>query len=309
MREHIEEALRALPLGEAEIASVAARLLGSPPLLQENSHLRFESTTFLDFRSKVNAIVEEFSADGLTLENYLRAAVKHPSVFYQAPATVHANIEGVVRYFRKDGLTQKDYVQAVVKQPSLFRMPSATVQANIAGVVERFRKHGLTFRDYVRAAVKQPSLFCMSPATVQANLEGVVEHFGKDGLTLGDYLSAAVKQPALFSMAPATIIRHVTAIAGLRRLGLVHFRGQEDAPPEQLLKPLFDFLVTNPRCFCYSDQNIALRAKFSRLTGTYPRGATLLTWSRSRVEKELEIARGTSIPLSHEVGKGWHEDG
>jgi len=331
MREHIEQALRALPLSEADIASVASRLQGAPPLLQEPSPLRFETTTFFDFRSKVTAMVEHFSADGLTLKDYLRAAVKKPSLFYQSPVTLQANIEGVVEHFHKDGLMLKDYLRAAIKHPPLFYQSSPTVQANIEGVARHFRKDGLLLKDYVRAAVKQPQLFTQSPATVQANIEGgarqfgkdgltlkdylraavwqpplfcmspakvranieeVVEHFRKDGLTLKDYLQAALRQPQLFYQRPATIIRHVRMIADLYAHGLVRFRGQEDAEPSQPLKPLFDFLVANPACFCLADKNIALRAEFSRLTGTHPKGATLLTWSRSRVERELRLAQG-----------------
>jgi len=45
----------------------------------------------------------------------------------RSPATLQANIEGVARHFRKYGLTIDDYLRAAVKQPPLLHESAATV--------------------------------------------------------------------------------------------------------------------------------------------------------------------------------------
>src|SRR5579875_1533772 len=170
-------------------------------------------STFFHFRRKIDAVVEHFSASYLSLENYLRAAVRQPPLFCQSPATVIANIEGVVEHFHAHGLTVSDYLRAAVKQPPLFCQSPATVIANIEEVAEHFHAHGLTTKGYLRAAVRQPQLFCQSPATVTVNIDGVAAHFHDAGLTVSDYLRAAVKQPPLFCQSPATVAANIEVVA------------------------------------------------------------------------------------------------
>src|SRR5579875_2722534 len=141
-------------------------------------------STFFHFRRKIDAVVEHFSASYLSLENYLRAAVRQPPLFCQSPATVIANIEDVAEHFHAHGLTTKGYLRAAVRQPQLFCQSPATVTVNIDGVAAHFHDAGLTVSDYLRAAVKQPPLFCQSPATVAANIEVVAAHFHAHGLTV-----------------------------------------------------------------------------------------------------------------------------
>jgi hypothetical protein len=203
----VDQALRELPLSEHQIAETASRLADSFLLREEI--ITNPDSGFFDFRRKINAIVEHFSPHHLTLQNYLKAAVKQPPLFYQAPATIIANIEGVAAHFRD--LTISDYIQAAVKQPSLFYQSRATIIANIEGVAAHF--HDLTTSDYIQAAVKQPSLFYQSPASIIANIEGVAAHFNDHGLAIHAYLRAAVKQPSLFYQSPATIIANIENVA------------------------------------------------------------------------------------------------
>ncbi len=53
---------------------------------------------------------------------------------------------------------------------------------------------------------------------------------------------------------------------------------------------MFDFLVKNPRVFCLSDDNFALREAYARIAGKRFKGASLLTRSRRRVEQEYSAA-------------------
>jgi hypothetical protein len=183
-------------------------------------------------------------------------------------------------------------LRSALKQPSLFYRSPASIQSNIDSVADHFRAEGLTLSLYLRAALRQPSLFSQSPATLIANIENVAEHFHREGLTLANYLRAALKQPQLFHQTPATLIRHVQLLIDMHRQGLVTFRGTDSAPPNQLLAPLFAFLVTAPSFFCLSDDNYALRIEYARVSGERPGGTTLLTRSRRRVEEDLARVLG-----------------
>jgi hypothetical protein len=51
---------------------------------------------------KVARMVSHFREHGLTLSDYLRAAVRQPQLFYQLPSTIQRNIEQVVTHFRRN---------------------------------------------------------------------------------------------------------------------------------------------------------------------------------------------------------------
>ncbi|MBV8939660.1 MAG: hypothetical protein JO089_07480, partial [Alphaproteobacteria bacterium] len=117
-RARIEQALRELPVAEEEIAGVATQI--NEHFLTGNTEKVHDDSTLFDFRRKVSAVVERFSPHGLTLEDYLTAAVKQPQLICQAPATIIGNIETVAEHFREHGLTLKKYLTAAVKKPPLF---------------------------------------------------------------------------------------------------------------------------------------------------------------------------------------------
>jgi hypothetical protein len=213
----IRQELDKLPLSEEQKVQAIPKLVKCLRFLdtragtQNPGQLRADSTIF-DFEPKIRAVVERFADDGLITRDYLQAALKYPSLFYQSPATIAGNIAGVVDRFADDGLTAKDYVLAALKDPSLFSRSSATIAASIAGVVERFANDGLTTRDYLHAALKYQSLFYIKPATIAGNIARVVEQFAEDGLTTKSYLQAVVKGPSLFYQCPETITGNITGV-------------------------------------------------------------------------------------------------
>jgi len=158
-------------------------------------------------------VARRFEAEGMTVRDYLRAALKHPSLFHYPAKTVVANITGVAKRFHADGLTTGDYLTCVLKQPSLFHQSPKRIAANIRVVAKRFEAHGLTAKHYLKAAVRHPSLFYQSPDTIAGNISGVVAQFAREGLTVGDYLRAAVKQPSLFSLSPDTVAGNIRGLA------------------------------------------------------------------------------------------------
>lgn len=327
--DRVRQELAQLPLTDKDIASLAPPLAAASQfILITDPHSRF-----FDFSDKVNAVVQHFAGEGLTLPAYLQAVSKYPQLLTRSPTALIANLTGVVEHFAADGLTTRDYLKAVLKKPqllnqtpatiakniagvverfapdgltsaaylhaalatpSLFGLTAATVAGNINAVVERFAADGLTTRDYLRATRKKPQLFYQSPATITRNITGVVEHFAAEGLTTRDYLQAALKQPQLFYQSPATIIGHVNLIIDLHRQGLVRFPGEESAPPDQPLRPLFAFLVQNPMYLTLAADNFTLREVSARVREQQPRGTALLTAKRHRVESELAEALGRS---------------
>jgi hypothetical protein len=107
-------------------------------------------SAFFNFHGKLTAVVEHFAPDGLTMPDYLLAAVRQPPLFYQAPATLIANVQGVTDHFAHDGLTLREYLRAAVKQPQLFYQSPATLIGNIEGEAAHFREDGLTLPAYLR---------------------------------------------------------------------------------------------------------------------------------------------------------------
>jgi hypothetical protein len=231
-------------------------------------------------------VASHFWEQGLSLKDYLRAALRRPALLSLKAGTVEANVEGVVQHFHGHGLTLADYLRAAIRQPILFSTTPATVIRRIEAVPAHFQELGLTLPAYLRAAVRYPPLFYQSPDRLIANVEAVVQHFRRDGLTLANYLRAAVRHPALLG-SPPFIIRNINRVIDLHQQGLLTFPGQAGAPPGQPLRPLFDFLVKRPDTFCLSLANYALREEYVRVTGDRPAGAGLLTRSRSRIEQDL----------------------
>ncbi len=198
-----EQALRQLPLAEPDITVVAGKLADKFAHVRSNSLLN--SSALFDIRGKVTSVCDHFAGDGLTLDNYLCAALRRPQLFIKSPATIITNIERVAAHFSR---------------------------------------YDLMRRRYLHAAVKTPLLFVTNPDTVIANVETVIQHFAGDGLNLRQYLQAALKQPQLFYRKPATTIRQMNYLIDLHRAGLLTFPAQADASPDQPLRPLFELLLT-----------------------------------------------------------------
>jgi hypothetical protein len=220
-----------------------------------------EHSSFFNFEGKVGCLVAHFACDGLTRDDYLRAAARRITLFFQKPETLIANIEGVTNHFQA---------------------------------------HGLTRADYLRCALAQPQLFYQKPRTLISNIERVVKHFKDDGLTCRDYLRAAVQQPSLFYRKPRTIIHHVDLITDLYRKGFLRFNDFAHLPQTDAA-PVIEYMLHNAPLFLMSEDNIALREQYARVTDPVPSKKILMMSSRRRIERELAqaLAKG-----KHDGGKG-----
>jgi hypothetical protein len=212
IRARVEQALRELPLAGHDRERVGAQLLRHALLLQLGAGPNPDAE-FFGFRDRVVAVVEHFTAQGLTLEGYLKAIVERPSLLTRKPATVIAHVEAVAAHFRPHGLTLRRYLGMALQQPQLFYQSPATLIARFETVGRHFAPHGLTLKDYLRAAEQRPTLFTQGPATIQSNIETVAKHFAPHGLELAAYLRAAASQPSLFYQKPSTLIGNIEAVA------------------------------------------------------------------------------------------------
>ena len=111
----------------------------------------------------------------LTEEQLRNVFVAVPASFAVPFEHVRQNINTVVDRFKGEGLTAVDYVQAACKAPSLFYQRPETIEQNIRGVVDRFKGEGLTAADYVKAACKQPPLFCLRPETIEPHARIIID--------------------------------------------------------------------------------------------------------------------------------------
>jgi hypothetical protein len=65
----------------------------------------------------------------------------------QKPATVIANIESVAGRFEAEGLVVKDYLRAAIKQPSLFTQAPETIIGHVNFIIDLHRQGPLRFSD------------------------------------------------------------------------------------------------------------------------------------------------------------------
>ena len=242
---------RVLAAGELKISStdyaeILKKLIANAEYIYgPNKNNTLPSTGYLDFVSKLQNLANEFTADCLTLQQYLAAALKQPSLFHQSSANVSANILDLVHKFDTNGLTVSQYLAAALRQPSLFAYSPITIADNINGLAKEFIVDGLTVPQYLAAALKQPSLFYRTPATITANIKNLVQEFAADGLTVPQYLAAALKKPPLFCQIPATITANIK--------GLV----QEFADDDLTVTKYLAAALKQPSLFCQAPATIA----------------------------------------------------
>ena len=167
-----------------------------------------------NFTDKIQSIVRIFRDEGLTIKQYLAAALRQPALFTQSYGTIEGNIRNLVAVFKDEGLTVKQYLAAALRQPALFYQSPDTIKGNIQNLVAAFKDEGLSTKQCLAAAIKCPSIFNMLPSTIEGNIRNLAAAFKDEGLTAEQYLAVALKQPSLFSIPSSTIegnIRNLVA--------------------------------------------------------------------------------------------------
>jgi len=144
LKNRIEQALEELPLTPQQIEHVIPQLVKILGFIHAE-RLDADSGLF-DFKGKVETLVSLFAPEGLTLPDYLSAALDKPSLFYQSPETIENNIRALVKKFEAEGLTVKQYLPAALKQPSLFYRSPETIAGHINLVMDMYRKDKVRFK-------------------------------------------------------------------------------------------------------------------------------------------------------------------
>jgi hypothetical protein len=287
LRLRVEEALRKTGVSGEQSSRIAGFLLSNEIFHSAASRsLEQADTSSLNFAEKIHGVVERFAANGLTVEKYLAAAQKQPSLFCRSPETIERHIRGLVERFAADGLTVEKYLAAAGRQPSLFGQSPETIERNIRTLVERFAADGLTVKKYVAAAQKQPSLFGLSSETIERNIRTLVERFAPDGLTVEKYLAAAVKQPPLFYQSPETIERNIRTLVG------------RFAPDGLTVEKYLAAAVKQPPLFCQSPETIErnIRTLVERFA---PDGLTVEKYLAAAVKQPQLFCRSPETITAH----------
>ena len=196
-------------------------------------------------QTNVNNLIKKFEKEGLKTDDYIKACIKQPSLFYHSPETIEKKVRELVGKFDKEGLNTKDYIKACIKTPSLFCHSPETIEKNVRELVGKFDKESLNTKDYIKACIKQPSLFCHSPEAIENNIRMLVGNFSKEGLNTKDYIKACIKQPTLFYQSPETIENNVRE--------LVAKFDKEGLNTKDYIKAC----IKQPSLFCQSPETIA----------------------------------------------------
>ncbi|MEM1535115.1 MAG: hypothetical protein QW199_01085 [Candidatus Pacearchaeota archaeon] len=283
----IAQALRECGLGEKEIKQVAGKIKTDVEFIDP---IKADSS-FWNFRSKLEKVIEAFSDEDLTYNEYLQAALKQPQLFCRSPDTIEFNIRDLVRRFEPEGLTTKPYLKAALKRPSLFYQSPDTIEFNIRDLVRRFEPEGLTTKAYLKAALKEPQLFCQSPKTIEFNIRDLVRRFEPEGLTVKAYLKAALKQPQLFCLSPDTIEQHIHFVQELEKRGVIKIPSKYGS--------VLEWLLANQTYMTYGSDHYRLKFYYAKLLD---KSAALknLKMPKKKVISELEQAFGSI----HRVEKG-----
>lgn len=123
------------------------------------------------------------------------------------------NIEGVTGSFFSEGLTVQQYLKAAKRNPFMLVHKPETIEYNIRETANRFREFGVTAESHLKNALRHPPLFSMSPSTIEKNMKTKAKLFTAEGLTLEDLIKMAKSQPNVYTINPESLNKKVDQIA------------------------------------------------------------------------------------------------
>ena len=143
-------------------------------------------------------------------------------------------------------------------------------------------------------AIKHAQLSHQKPAPLNANIDACVgdafpERLPDTGSQGFDHEPPAPTGLAILRHKLPTRLRLVDRITDLYRKGFLSFR-QHPNLPQTDTAPVLEYMVRNPQIFKMSEDNIALRETYARLTHAPP-SRILLHKSRRSIERAIAQAR------------------
>lgn len=151
---------------------------------------------------------------GCTFEEFTRAALKQPSLFYQKPETIINNVTESSKQF---GFTKKEFVNAALKQPGLFQLKAETIMKNLTDSAKFF---DCTIKEFTKIALIQPQLFYQKPETLINNIK---ESSKLLKCSVEKYVKIGLKQPSLFFTKPITLLKNIEKSSELLRCSFEDF--------------------------------------------------------------------------------------
>ncbi|MDR3126354.1 MAG: hypothetical protein LBT92_01855 [Rickettsiales bacterium] len=96
LKSHVISKLLEIPGMGMEQAEITAGKLLAKDLSNYLFSVSKKDSSIFDFCGKIQSTAERFKSEGLTISDYLKAAVKQPSLFYQSPETVAGHINMLI---------------------------------------------------------------------------------------------------------------------------------------------------------------------------------------------------------------------
>lgn len=148
------------------------------------------NSVFFDFKKKCRSSAALLE---VSTEKFIKAACKHPQLFYAVPETINSNAEDTAALL---GITKAQFVEVTLRQPTLLCLSPAKVNAHAEDSATLL---GITKTKFIEAALKKPSLFCYTPETV-AEHGRLMHRFAEKGLVARDVENYYLNKPAILTL-------------------------------------------------------------------------------------------------------------
>lgn len=168
--------------------------------LINNMKIYFNTQTYnqINFTSKSHQFRKEYSK---RIENN------------EITATNIKNLQGLAENFSKEGLTYEQCLKASKANPFMLVQKAETMEHNIKECAKIFSAHGVTTEKFLQSALTYPPLFSMSPKTIKSNMIGHSKSFAYDGLSVVELFKSAQTNPFIYTIPPKTFNKKVNKLA------------------------------------------------------------------------------------------------
>ena len=227
----LRRSLLAVPLTPQETESVVPFLEKTLSFLTKKSKVLLENSPFWDFAGKAENSAKRL---GMKKEDFVKAALKQPTLFYQSPDTINANIEGSAERL---GIKKEDFVKAGLKQPQLFCQSPDTILRNYKHVKAAAERGFIRTENLTEALLSFPTGLCYSPRNTK--LRAVHTFVSGKTFSLSTYFAGPCRDKNTLE---SDVIRHYTDIfnrtgRGTRTMQVLHKAGVISALPDWASAP------------------------------------------------------------------------
>lgn len=171
---------------------------GKSSQLRKNYSKRLDENRLTEVNTaNLQGLAERFSQEGLTYQQCLKAAKKHPYLLVQKPETLEFNIRETAKRFNKEGLTTAKYLKSAMSYPVLFSCSPETIEKNIRSAVKLFGSYGITTEEYLHSASYNPTIYITKAETIKKKIYTISK---KLNIPTSDILETFLRQPTILSI-------------------------------------------------------------------------------------------------------------